>query len=58
MSHKPVAAGADPQNRGGRVKYILSAKCFKTSGFLFFRQVFNIYRQPPRISPRKIQQGF
>src|SRR5262249_28002727 len=41
-------AGADP---AGLAKYMPSAECFKTSGFLFFRRVFNICRRLPTSYP-------
>src|SRR6266498_1970729 len=48
-------AGADP---AGRAKYMPSAECFKTSGFLFFRRVFNICRRLPTSYPHSLLMGF
>src|SRR5215510_9819797 len=54
VSHKSVA-GADP---AGPAKYMPSAECFKTSGFLFFRRVFNICRRLPTSYPHSLLMGF
>src|SRR6266508_6652952 len=48
-------AGAAP---AGRAKYMPSAECFKASGFLFFRRVFNICRRLPTSYPHSLLMGF